>query len=58
MAEFTLIISENDEADLIAANEDQKLEGMMADEVVMDWLEYLDSDGEFEESSSTRASYL
>lgn len=44
MAEFTLIVNDNSEADLIVACEDQKMDSLMSDEVVLDWLGRLESD--------------
>ncbi len=52
MAEFTLIVNDNADAELIVASEDQKLESLMSDEMVMDWLQSLESD-----SDDSRALY-
>ena len=54
MAEFTLIISDNDEAELVVTHEDQKFESLLADEVVTDWLHHLEADSS-EETQSLRA---
>lgn len=55
MAEFTLIISDNHEAELVVAHEDQKFESLLSDEVVTDWLHNLDSASSSEDDRALRA---
>ena len=56
MAEFTLIISDNDEAELVVTHEDQKFESLLSDELVMDWLHHLEAgDSSSEEAQVLRA---
>lgn len=55
MAEFTLIISNNDEAELVVAHEDQKFESLLSDDVVMDWLHHLEADASDGAAQALRA---
>ncbi|AKS43337.1 hypothetical protein [Wenzhouxiangella marina] len=53
MADFNLIINDNHDADLIASVDDSSFNGLLSDEVVMQWLmdlEAEDSAADLEES--------
>jgi hypothetical protein len=44
MADFNLIINENHDVDIVASSEDTNLDGLLSDEVVMQWLMDLEAE--------------
>lgn len=50
MAEFQLIINNNSDLDLVAAANDSKLDGLVSDQVVTEWLRGLEREASAIES--------
>jgi hypothetical protein len=44
MADFNLIINENHDVDIVASSEDTNLDGLLSDDVVMQWLMDLEAE--------------
>ncbi len=44
MADFNLIINEDEDMELVASVDDSAMEGMLSDEVVMQWLMDLEAE--------------